>query len=298
MEQKCNASHQLQHVGQYTPVHRAQCGAEWSPGFTAGALPWAISYLHLISPPLTEQSPPIHWHSGCSPLVLFHAHWPRFEVQVGSIYLSCALPHLEKGTRLPNKDTGRCPSRMKCRSMPRISFPIWTERNPSVFSLCLLQLLAPVNQRNTWAPCATLLHCLSALHRKAQGNQSHQRAVKLQELCNPTCKVLSFPILWLRTILYNLPYKCGVHSFSFIHSFIHSCIHSLLMNSEFYSLAVSSSLCSGWGDFPLLHSSCFIHKAVWMKNLQEEKSCFEVFVWTSHCLDLDLVQTMWLKAHD
>lgn len=69
------------------------------------------------------------------------------------------------------------------------------------------------------------------------------------------------------------------------------------MNAEF-SLAVSSSLCSGWGDFLLLHSFCFIHKAVWMKNLQEEKSCFEVFVWTSHCLDLDLVQTMWLKAHD
>lgn len=80
-----------------------------------------------------EQSPPIHWCSGSSPLVLPHALWPRFEVQVGSISLSCGLPQLEKATRLPNKDTDQCPSRLQCRSMPRVGFPIWTERNPCIF---------------------------------------------------------------------------------------------------------------------------------------------------------------------
>lgn len=83
-------------------------------------------------------------------------------VQVGSISLSCGLPHPEKPTRPPNKDTDQCPSRLQCRSMPRVRFPIWAERNPSLFSLCLLQLLAPVSQGNKRGPIATLLHCLSS----------------------------------------------------------------------------------------------------------------------------------------
>lgn len=30
MEEKCNASHQLQQVGQYMPIHRAKVSAAWS----------------------------------------------------------------------------------------------------------------------------------------------------------------------------------------------------------------------------------------------------------------------------
>lgn len=78
------------------------------------------SCLYLMSPHLTEQSLPIHWCSGSSRLVLLNARWPRPEVPVGFIYLSCGLPRLEKSTRLPNRDADQCPSSLQGGSILRV----------------------------------------------------------------------------------------------------------------------------------------------------------------------------------
>lgn len=72
-------------------VHKCQRhGAKQSPGLHSRLSLYSSPYL--MSPHFTKQSLPIHWCSGSSPLVLLSAHWPRHEMPVGFIYLSCGLP--------------------------------------------------------------------------------------------------------------------------------------------------------------------------------------------------------------
>lgn len=104
-EQKHSASHQLQQVGWYV-ASQSQCTSASGVELSRATVSWPghrsrqslCSCLHLMSPHLTEQSLPIHWCSGSSPLVLLNACWPRPEVPVGFIYLSCGLSQLEKST--------------------------------------------------------------------------------------------------------------------------------------------------------------------------------------------------------
>jgi len=81
--------------------------------------------------------------------------------------------------------------------------------------------------------------------------------------------------------------------------FIHLSIHSLWMNAEFNSLAVTLEPLLWLGRLP-----CFAQLLLYPQSCLDEESARSkglvsmMFVWTSCCLDLDLIQTMWLKAHD
>lgn len=71
------------------------------------------------------------------------------------------------------------------------------------------------------------------------------------------------------------------------------------MNAEFKSLTVNAQVSALDGEVSLFcTASALSTKLFGRRTRKKQRPVSKVFVWTSCRLDLDLIQTMWLKAHD